>query len=131
MSELITSAQNPRVKLVRRLRDKRDREREGRFVVDGLRDFERALACGLVLDFVLVCPELLREPLPELPAGRVVRVTAEVMDKAGYRENPEGVVAVMVMPPALGADALVAEAGEHRGADADGGCSGLSQCFLD
>jgi TrmH family RNA methyltransferase len=106
MSELITSVQNPRVKLVRRLRDKRDREREGRFVVDGLRDLERALACGLGLDFVLVCPELLREPLPDLPEGRVVRVTVDIMDKVSYRENPEGVAAVMMMPPTLGADAL-------------------------
>lgn len=108
MSELITSLQNPRVKLVRRLRDKRDREREGRFVVDGLRDLERALACGLEVDFVLVCPELLREALPELPEGRVVRVTAEVMEKVSYRENPEGMAAVMVTPPRLGVQALAA-----------------------
>lgn len=106
MPELITSLQNPRVKLLRRLRDKRDREREGRFVIDSIRDLGRALACGLTPDFVLVCPQELREDLPDLPAGSVIHVTPDVMEKVSYRDNPEGVAAVMVTPAKFGAGAL-------------------------
>ncbi|MCU0465714.1 MAG: RNA methyltransferase [Anaerolineae bacterium] len=106
MPELISSLQNPRVKLTRRLRDKRDREREGRFVIDSVRDLRRALDCGLTPDFVLVCPQDLREDLPDLPPGVVIHTTPEVMDKVGYRDNPEGVVAVMHAPPVYRAGAL-------------------------
>ena len=106
MFELITSLQNARVKLVRGLRDKRDREREGRFVIDSARDLARAVACGLTPDFVLVCPQQLREDLPELPPGTVIHVTPEVMEKVSYRDNPEGLAAVMLTPAKFGAGAL-------------------------
>lgn len=106
MPELITSLQNPRVKLLRRLRDKRDREREGRFVIDSIRDLTRALACDISPDFVLVCPQELREDLPDLPAGTVIHVTPEVMEKVSYRDNPEGIAAVMHTPAKWGAGAL-------------------------
>lgn len=106
MPELITSLQNPRVKLLRRLRDKRDREREGRFVIDSIRDLGRALECGLTPDFVLVCPQELREDLPVLPTGTIIHVTQEVMEKVSYRDNPEGIAAVMMTPAKFGAGAL-------------------------
>jgi len=106
MPELISSLQNARVKLVRGLRDKRDRERSGRFVIDSMRDLARALDCGLTPDFVLVCPQQLREDLPELPAGVVIHVTPDVMEKVSYRDNPEGLTAVMVTPGHFGAGAL-------------------------
>lgn len=106
MRDMITSLQNPRVKLIRRLRDRRDREREGRFVIDSVRDLERALACGLRVDYALVCPQLLRDTLPDLSDALVFHVTPDVMDKVSYRENPEGIAAVMVMPEQAGAAQL-------------------------
>jgi TrmH family RNA methyltransferase len=106
MPEFINSLQNARVKLVRRLREKRDREREGRFVIDSIRDLGRALECGLTPDFVFVCPQQLREDLPQLPSGVVIHVSIDVMDKVSYRDNPEGIVAVMITPAKFGAGAL-------------------------
>lgn len=101
--ETITSHQNPRVKQVRRLRDKAAREAEGRFVVDSIRDLERALACGIGLDYALVTPSRLRGDLPALPDDAVYHVPPDVLERSAYRENPDGVVAVLHTPAALGA----------------------------
>ena len=55
----ITSLQNPKVKLIQRLRGKRYRQQENRFVIEYERDLQRALQqCGYQIDFILVCPEL-------------------------------------------------------------------------
>ena len=56
--EQITSPQNSKIKLVNRLRGKRAREQEGRFLIENLRDLQRALRQGFVIDFALVCPQI-------------------------------------------------------------------------
>lgn len=105
MREHITSFQNPRIKLVKKLRDKRGRDRENRFVIDYRRDLERALSCGLSPDFVLICPEL----CPTLPQGLTEDLCYEVpralVEKISYRENSDGLVAVVWQrPPRSAAD---------------------------
>lgn len=106
MPETIASHQNPRVKQVRRLREKSAREDEQRFLIDSLRDLERALVCGYQVDYVLVTPALLRDKLPELNDKPVYYVSADILEKAAYRENPDGLVAVMKTPAEKGAGAL-------------------------
>jgi len=108
MFEKITSTQNPRVKLAHALRDKKDRDRQQRFVIDDGRDLERALACGYVVDFALYCPELNRGErfAYAVPRERVFEVPRAVMEKAAYRENPSEVLAVMVSQPVQGQAAL-------------------------
>lgn len=64
--ETITSFQNPKVKLIRKLRDKRERDKSGLFVIDYSRDFEKALACGFETEFIFYCPELAEASLPLL-----------------------------------------------------------------
>jgi TrmH family RNA methyltransferase len=96
----ITSFQNPRIKLIKTLRDKRGREREGRFVIDNERDLARALDCGYEVDFVLYTPQ--HQPvLPNLPAHALYEVTPDILEKASYRDNPSALVAVMVSRPLL------------------------------
>jgi RNA methyltransferase, TrmH family len=106
MPETITSHHNPRVKQIRRLREKSAREADGRFLIDSLRDLERALLCGYEVDYVLVTPSLLRGELPELDDPAVFHVPADVLQKAAYRENPDGLVAVVKTPVERGAAAL-------------------------
>ncbi len=96
MNERITSFQNPRVKLVHKLREKKWRQREGRFVIDYERDLARALHLGYVLDYALYCPSLAPDGLPfDLPSAQVYEVPREVMEKASYRDNPAALVAVL------------------------------------
>ncbi|GAB4519021.1 MAG: RNA methyltransferase [Anaerolineae bacterium] len=99
--DTITSFQNAKVKLVKRLRDKRGREQEGRFVIDDARDLSRALAQGYAVDYALYAPALAqaedRALLPQIP--NAYEVSPELMTKAAYRENPGAWLAVMVSRP--------------------------------
>lgn len=106
MPETITSHQNPRVKQVRRLRDKAAREAEGRFLIDSLRDLERALHCGYVVDYALVTPSLLQGDPSKLGVANMFYVPADILEKAAYRDNPDGLVAVMKTPEDKGATRL-------------------------
>jgi TrmH family RNA methyltransferase len=105
----ITSFQNARVKQVKKLRDRRGREREGRFVIDDGRDLERALDQGYEVDYVLFCPEIASDYthlLDTLPESRIYTLPAEIMQKASYRDNPSALVAVMIARGTRGVQAL-------------------------
>jgi RNA methyltransferase, TrmH family len=112
--ETITSTQNNKIKLARKLHDKRQREREGLFVVDYARDLARALANGYQVEFALFCPALATTEeaaiLATLPTA--YEVAADLMAKASYRQNPGGLIAVMQQKALANADdvkALVAD----------------------
>lgn len=100
--EKITSFQNDRVKLVKKLRDKRGRVRENLFVIDELRDLHRALACGYDIDHLFYCPALdtNASALTTLPDSLAYEVPRNLMEKISYRENPSPVVAIMRQKPA-------------------------------
>ena len=109
----LTSLQNPRVKRLVRLWERRHRQAEGVCPVDEPRVLRRALAAGVKVREVYLCPELaaahpdaaaLLEPLAAA-ADRVVTVTPPVMAKIAYRRHPAGVLAV-IEPPAWPLDRL-------------------------
>src|SRR5690554_7240475 len=54
----IESTANPYVKDVARLKDRRGRQRSGRFLVEGARETERALAGGVGALELLLAPDL-------------------------------------------------------------------------
>jgi TrmH family RNA methyltransferase len=56
---VITSTANPRVKAALALRKRRERDRTGRFLIEGRRELARALAAGVMVEEVLACPALL------------------------------------------------------------------------
>lgn len=94
--ERITSRQNPRVKLINRLRDKRGREQEGLFVIDYERDLVRAIQQRYELEFAFISPDLADNAvIDNLDTSLIYEVSSDVMQKVSYRENPGGLVAVM------------------------------------
>ena len=108
-TEPISSLQNPRIKQLVKLRERKHREREGVMLLDELRIVRRALEAGVHLNEAYVCGEMLNRhdddgALRTLLARHTVPlidVAPHVMEKAAYRQNPEGVIAVAV-PPARG-----------------------------
>lgn len=96
----LTSAQNSKIKLVNRLRSKRGRLQNARFVIDYERDLQRALACGYRVDFVLHGPEIAGLSMPADVESH--QVTPQLMAKISYRENPSGIIAVLESRPAQG-----------------------------
>ena len=96
----ITSAKNPKIKELLSLRDKsRLRRESGLFVVEGEREFIRALRCGFVARSVFYCSKLLRNnsiaAYIDSCGGTPFEVSEEVYDRIACREGAEGVVAVM------------------------------------
>lgn len=101
---LITSAQNSKIRLIKRLRGKRGREIEDRFVIDYRRDLDRALSCGYRVDFLLHCPAF-NDQSGDYDAPKH-QVTPQIMKQVSYRENPDGLVAIMHSKPRRGLAAL-------------------------
>lgn len=108
MTSQITSLQNPRVKQVVRLGNRRQRDQAQQTVVEGVREVARALECGVVPVEAYLCPELL-EPsdsttasilasLQQLAAEKkteLFEVTAAVFAKMAYRGESGGVLLVV------------------------------------
>ncbi len=92
MAELITSMQNPKVRLLQTLQQKSsERKKHGLFVVEGRRELERCIANGYEVDTVFCCPEIFGGSWQG--QGRVVDVSPAVYDKLAYRGGTEGVIA--------------------------------------
>lgn len=98
MIEKITSGQNPRIKELVALQTKsRERKSRGLFVIEGRREFERAVASGYQPHALFLCgkiagefeSETLRNDFP------IFEVSEAVYGKIAYREGTEGIVAVM------------------------------------
>lgn len=116
----VASPSNPRIRAAAALRDRRDRERAGRTLVDGAREIGRALDAGLELEAVFVCAALARSAearaLLDRLAGdpRIVPVTEAAFAKVAYGERAEGLVGIARIPATgladvhLPADPLVA-----------------------
>jgi len=100
VEQVITSAQNPKVKHFQALQQKSQQRRsEGLFVVEGRRELEHCVAAGLSIDTVFYCPSLLGR-LPVLPPSvRCFEVSANVYDRMAYRGGTEGIVAVVHARP--------------------------------
>lgn len=99
--ERLTSLQNPRVKELIGLRDRRDRDARGLTLIEEPRVIRRARRAGYPFLEVWYCPELLDAADPGLleflRAGEpfaAVEVNPPVMAKIAYKEKPEGVLVV-------------------------------------
>lgn len=102
----ITSSHNPRLKAAARLRDRRDRVREGRFLIDGRREIERALAGGIAIPEAFIKES---EQTGDLAAlvnqlrqhGTSILLAAPgPFEKLAFGERDEGIVAVALTPQA-------------------------------
>jgi RNA methyltransferase, TrmH family len=110
--ERIESASNPRIKAAAALRDRRDRERRDRILIDGARETLRALEAGVAVETLFVAPERCRSAAcvelmaqlgPDDP--RVVEVGEAALARIAFGDRADGVVAV-ARRPELGLDRL-------------------------
>jgi TrmH family RNA methyltransferase len=99
--EKITSLQNPRVKQLVKLRDRRDRDDAGLFLVEGYREVRRALEKGVRLNELYFCPDwFLGENEPALidqaqqAGAQLFELSKDAFAKCAYRDRPDGLLAV-------------------------------------
>lgn len=102
----IHSFQNSKIKLANKLVSKRQREKSSLFLIDYARDLERALQNDYEIEFAFYCERLASNDDKALLVSfdentLVYDVHSDLMDKASYRQNPGGLVAVMRQKPAL------------------------------
>ena len=103
MLEQITSRQNTRIKEAAKLRAGRARTKQGRFLIDGVREISRALDAGIEVDEAFVCDALCtsaaaREVVSRLAETNCAGVTSEVFEKVCFGERNDGVVVVAKTP---------------------------------
>ncbi|NLS96206.1 MAG: RNA methyltransferase [Planctomycetaceae bacterium] len=116
MGTKITSLQNPRIKEMIRLRDGRHRRKQGRILIDGVREIERAMQAGVLPGEVVYCEQMCdaapaRELLARAEEGQVelIEVSGQVFEKLAFGARAEGVVAVASTPQASLAELVLRE----------------------
>lgn len=98
---MITSSQNPKLKLVRSLMGRPKERREANaFVVEGVRLIEEAVTAGWKFQFALYSDglsERAQDLIKVLKAHRidVEEVSGDLLQKASETESPQGILAVL------------------------------------
>jgi len=97
----ITGFSNPTVKLLRSLRDKKHRRREGRFLAEGLRLLTDARESGRLPDTLVMAEGRDGHPLLDAleadvlaAGGEVIETSAEILGKITGKDNPQAVAGV-------------------------------------
>lgn len=97
----LSSVHNPRVKETLGLRDRKDRDKSGQFLIEGYRELLRAVDSGHPIDTLFICPELFLGTNEPALIGRVrdsgarlFSCTEQVFRKLSYRDRPDGLLAV-------------------------------------
>lgn len=97
---LISSLQNPSVKNIVKLSKSRERREQNIFILEGTRELSLAQRSGYQVDSVYLFPDLFSKTkypdvLELIPSNRVFEITQQVFEKIAYRENSDGVIALM------------------------------------
>lgn len=98
----IHSRQNDQVKNLVKLRERKHRDRQDRFLVEGLREIGHAIGAGYVIEDLYYCPEFFSSPahgafideLRKNEALRLTRLSEDAFNKASLREGSDGLLAV-------------------------------------
>lgn len=104
---VISSGQNPRIKSLVRLSERRERDQEQSFLVEGLREIARAVEAGYLLKEALWCDEILTDGARQfmglyerqLLAADCVVISREVFQKLAVRDGSDGILAVFAYKP--------------------------------
>ena len=102
ITEFLTSRQNPKIKNLIRLHKHNERLEQGVFLIEGIKEIEKAVISGYTFKSVYFAPtiiklekleELLGENIPE----HIYEVSEEIYGKIAYREMSGGVI-VLALP---------------------------------
>ncbi|MDQ8201383.1 RNA methyltransferase [Pelagicoccus sp. SDUM812003] len=101
-AETITSLQNPRVKNLVKLRDRRARNQQGVFIAEGYRAISRALEKEVYPQEIYFCRNCFlgenEDALLSQAAShgaRLFELSQHAFEKVAYRDRPEGLLAVI------------------------------------
>lgn len=104
MPIVITSAQNPRIKSVIDLREKKTRDKTGLMIVDGFQEIRCALEAKAEFEEIYICRDFWSEQTKSLSENLIARgvecfeLGKTVFPKVSFGERMEGIVAVCKKP---------------------------------
>lgn len=98
----IQSRQNDQVKNLVKLRERKHRDRQERFLVEGLRELGHAIGSGYDVETIYYCPECFPSDAHQALISEyrhndgppLVRMSEDAFTKAAYREGPDGIIAI-------------------------------------
>jgi TrmH family RNA methyltransferase len=98
----IQSRQNDQIKNLVKLRERKHRDRQERFLIEGLRELGHAIGSGYTIETIYYCPECFPSDQHETFINEIrharkqtlVRISEDACSKAAYREGPDGIIAV-------------------------------------
>lgn len=100
--QLISSAENPRIKLAAALRQKKYRDDSGLFLVEGIHLVEEAIIAGWKIEQMFICCDhFATAQLAELKVRllpfeeKVLDVSAPVFKKIAETDSPQGILAIV------------------------------------
>lgn len=100
----IQSRQNEQVKNLVKLRERKHRDRQSRFLIEGLREIGHAIDAGYELTHLYYCQECFpseahrtfleeQKRTAEYP---IARLSEDAFTKASHREGPDGLIAIAI-----------------------------------
>lgn len=99
---LITSRQNPKIKLIRSLESRKNRNAQGVFLVEGIHHVGEAVEAGAEIEFVMYAPDLLNSEFAfqmikrlEITGAAVFQTTDDIFSDLAGKEHPQGILAVV------------------------------------
>ena len=91
---LISSRSNPAVVAAAALKDKKYRERERTFLIEGVKLFSEAVRSGVTLEKIFVTEKHLSYAKDLAPDADIIEVTDSVIEKISSEKSPEGIICV-------------------------------------
>ena len=103
--EVITSAQNPKIKDLLALQEKsRERRKKGLFVVEGRRELQHCIESGFEPQTLFICREIISDKDFDAILGtieenfcgltvQIIEIAQHLYDKVAYRGGTEGIIA--------------------------------------
>lgn len=99
---IITSQSNARIKQIRSLRNRHEREQTGLFFIEGIRIVVEAAQAGARIETLVVASELLKSQIGQETVRQeqargvpVLEVSAQVFKSLSVKEGPQGIGAVL------------------------------------
>ena len=107
----IISFQNPRIKNIGNLRERKTRDETGLMIVEGFREISRANEAGVSFKELYICRDLLHHQgagglIAEIQAKKteILEIPKEIFAKISFGERQEGLLAVCKKPKCTFAD---------------------------
>ncbi len=99
---ILTSRNNPTIKAIRALRQRKEREATGLFFIEGIRIVAEALQMGAPLETLIIAPELLTNPYAQTLVEEqrelrtpILETSAEAFASLSSKDGPQGLAAVV------------------------------------